>query len=124
MWARAVFEAGVTDIDVATLPLVLPQVAKAWRNLCRPLQPRDGFGAQSRMLAGDNVTRQLSGEIVNHAPRAWGRCGGRSGLVARLLEWFRNGGTAIIIDGPTGWIGPHPCSDFAAARLLKPEAAN
>ena len=121
--ARAVFEAGVTDIDVATLHLSYLKGAKARGAI---VQTRQRVTALARKAGCWQVTTSqdsFQAKIVINAAGAWADVvGALAG--ARPVGMVPKRRTAIIIDGPDGLdCARIPAVDFAGSdAYMKPEA--
>lgn len=121
--ARAVFEPGVTDIEVATL---LAAYLKGFKQRGGEIRTGEAVGALERaggswdVTTGKGVYRAKT--IVN-AAGAWAdHIGGLAGAASIGLVAKRR--TAIIVEATPGYlVGSLPCVDFAATdAYIKPEA--
>ena len=121
--AGAVYEAGVMDIDVATM---LQGYLRGFKARGGVLNPRTRLTALARESGVWNVTAEGSsfrGRTIINAAGAWADEVGRmAGLAPIGLEPRRR--TAIIFDALPGMdVAGMPCVDFAGSEVyIKPEA--
>jgi len=121
--ARAVYEAGVSDIDVATLHLSYLKAAKARGALVLTRQPVAALTRQGTCWRVDTAHDSFQAKTVINAAGAWAdKVGRMAGAQPIGLVPMRR--TAIIVAGPDGVdCGAMPAVDFAGTdAYLKPDA--
>jgi len=121
--ARAVFEAGVSDIDVATLHLSYLKGAKARGTVVMTSQPVTALSREGGCWRVQTARDSFQAKTVINAAGAWADIVGQmAGAKAIGLVPMRR--TAIIVAGPDGVdCGAMPAIDFAGTdAYMKPEA--
>jgi D-arginine dehydrogenase len=120
---RAVFEAGVTDIDVATLHLSYLKGAKARGAVVLTRQPVKALTHEAGCWRVQTGSNSFQAKTVINAAGAWaGQVGQMAG--AQPIGLVPKKRTAIIVNGPDGVnCGGMPAVDFAGSdAYMKPEA--
>jgi D-arginine dehydrogenase len=121
--SRAVYEANVTDIDVANLHLGYLKGAKARGAKTLAAQPVTGMSYQSGVWHIETQGDHFSAATIINAAGAWAdKIGTMAG--ARSIGLVPKRRTAMIINGPDGLqCGAMPLVDFAGfGAYIKPEA--
>lgn len=121
--ARAVFEADVTDIDVATLHLAYLKGARHRSAVIATKQPVVGLARSDGYWKATTETDQYRAATIINAAGAWAdRIGAMAGAGSIGLVPKRR--TGIIIDAPNGTnVSALPAVDFSGTDIyLKPDA--
>lgn len=122
---RAIYEANVSDIDVASLLLGYMKGAKARG---AEVHTNEQVIAMSRQQAGhwkvDTPNSSFYASIVINAAGAWAdQVGNLAG--ARPIGLIPKRRSAIIVEAPSGIeVSSLPCVDFISGAYIKPEAGH